>query len=108
MLQSGRYIDRLKEIGEYNVTIQAEGYETKRDVIHISDYINLPLSFALTYIVQTGDLNRDNQVDIGDAIICLQGLSKIHSDNFYYDKKALIDNNLGLRDAIYILRSMGE
>ena len=108
MHQSGRYIERFKHTGQYSITIQADGYETKHDIIDITANNNMPLNFGMTFMVQTGDLNRDNKVDILDAIMCLQRLSKINSPNFYYDKEAFIDDNLGLRGAIYILRSVAD
>jgi hypothetical protein len=107
MRQSGRYIERFSETGHYQVTIAADGYETIHESVDITESINTPLNFGISYTVQTGDLNRNKTIDIGDAIMCLQFLSDIQMNDYYYDEAALIGNDVGLRDAIFILRKLG-
>jgi hypothetical protein len=107
LCKSGRYIEKFNEAGHYQVTIQAEGYETANESVDITENINIPFNFGISYTVQTGDLNRNRTIDIGDAIMCLQVLSGIQVNDFYYDEAARIVNDVGLRDAILIVRKMG-
>ena len=107
MRKSGRYIGRFHKTGHYQVTIQANGYETANESVDITENINIPFNFGISYSVQTGDLNRNKTIDLGDAIMCLQQLSDIQMNDYYYDKDALMGNVVGLRDAILILRQVG-
>ncbi|ETR67149.1 MAG: hypothetical protein OMM_11901 [Candidatus Magnetoglobus multicellularis str. Araruama] len=77
MRQSGRYIERFNEPGFYNVSIQANGYETKNESVEIIKNKNQSLDFDISYKFQTGDLNKDRNVDLKDVIMCLQRISEM-------------------------------
>jgi Leucine-rich repeat (LRR) protein len=76
MRQSGRYIERFKDPAFYNVSIQANGYETQNESVEIIKNKNQSLDFDISYIFQTGDLNKDRNVDLKDVIMCLQRISE--------------------------------
>jgi len=43
---------------------------------------------------------------MGDAILALQILSGVQNSDYHYAQEALVDNNVGLADIIYVLRSI--
>jgi len=55
-----------------------------------------------------GDMNNNNRVDTGDAILCLQLISGVDIAEYIYDPEVLQGNYAGLRDAIYIMKFLSE
>jgi len=100
----GLSIERLQP-GDYEITIHGDHYHSRQESMNINQ--DLSLSFDLTSTIETGDINRNDQQDIGDAIQCLQVISGF-DDGYYYDQSALTFDVLELRDAIFILQSLSE
>jgi hypothetical protein len=106
MNQQGKYIKRVKP-GAYEAIITADHYNSNKEIIIINDIETL-LSFALQSIIQTGDINRNENHDLGDAIQCLQILSRFDNTSYFFDQSALTGDRLELRDAIFILQRLAS
>jgi Leucine-rich repeat (LRR) protein len=105
MSHIGHYIKDFDSTGQYKVTIHTEDYyETAIESVAITSGDN-HISFAVS--VETGDLNKNKIIDIGDAILGLKIISDIKITNSY-SKAAVIDENAGLQDILYIFRSVGS
>jgi hypothetical protein len=104
MNQQGYYIQRLLP-GAYDLTVQGDHYNAKQEHMVINS--DLSLSFDLQTRIQTGDIDRNEEQDIGDAIQCLQIISGFDV-GYYYDPAALTGKVLELRDVIFILQKLSE
>jgi hypothetical protein len=107
MNHQGHYIERLQP-GAYDINIFGDHYTFQPAKIIIDDQPEISLSFALTSTIQTGDINRNGKQDIGDAILCLQVISGVNENFYYYDPGALTGDVVELRDAIFILQMLSE
>jgi DNA-binding beta-propeller fold protein YncE len=102
----GLYISRIQP-GAYDISIHGDHYYSRQETMMINSGFGSALSFALTSKIQTGDINRNEKLDIGDAVLCLQIISGLDND-YYYDLGALTGEVLELRDAIFILQGVSE
>ena len=106
MNQQGHYIKRINP-GAYEVEVSADHYNSTKQIIIIND-LETSLSFALQSRIQTGDINRNGNYDLGDAIQCLQILSGLDSLSYYFDPSALTGDRLEVQDAIFIMQVLSE
>jgi len=102
----GRLIQKLDLSDTIDLTITANTYKAAYTKINADNSPIISLSIPLVSNVQTGDINRDETIDIGDVIYALQILSGLPSSDSYDAKAALIGDNVGLVDIIYVLRLM--
>jgi hypothetical protein len=102
----GILIQQLDLSNTVDITISAPTYESAYTQITDKGLPILSLAIPLVSNVQTGDINRDENIDMGDAILALQILSGVQNSDYHYAQEALVDNNVGLADIIYVLRSI--
>jgi len=110
--QNGGYNLENHPTGTYMLTAEAEGYQTltytdlsvtataltKRD-------ISLTPSGAAA--LQKGDLNKDNSVDLKDAILALRVLAGLNFSGTYDIQTDVNgDNRIGLEEVIYVLQKV--
>jgi Leucine-rich repeat (LRR) protein len=104
--QLGHLIQKVDLSDAIDLTITALTYETAYTKINAEDNTMISLAIPLVSNIQLGDINRDEIVDINDAILGLQLVGGMPVPGFYYDPPALILDNVGLADIIYVLRLM--
>jgi len=103
--QQGFSIERLQP-GDYEININGDHYHARQESMTILR--DLSLSFNLNSTIQPGDINRNERQDVGDMIQCLQIISGIDDQSYYYDPGALTGDLLELRDAIFIMQALSD
>jgi hypothetical protein len=108
MNQNGLSINRFMKSGMVNLAISADNYSPiTNETIEIIHGEMQSFNFSLDFKSSPGDINRNGECDIGDAIQCLQVLSGL-DDRSYYDSSVLTGDVLGLRDGIFILQQLSK
>jgi len=109
MHSNGVYIKRFFRPGLYKVAVIADNYTPlHNESIEIIPGQIQSFNFSLDFQSSLGDINRNGKRDIGDAIMCLQVISGVDENFYYYDPEALTADVIELRDAIFILQMLSE
>jgi len=102
--QLGHLIQKVDLSDAIDLTITALTYETAYTKINTEDSPMISLAIPLVSNIQLGDINRDETIDIDDAILGLQMLGGIPVSDNYFEQTVFIGDNVGLADIIYVLR----
>jgi len=100
----GFFIHQFDPRDTIELTIAAATYETSYTKIYTKDASMITIDIPLMPHIQTGDINRDEYVNIGDVIWGLQLLSGVQLSYNFYAQGALDAEDVRLADMIYILR----
>ena len=100
----GQLIQKSDLTTPLDLTITAMTYETAYTRLNADDSPIITLAIPIHSNIQTGDINRNEIIDIGDAILGLQILAGMPVLDYYYDQAALVEGNVGLADIIYVVR----
>jgi len=63
--------------------------------------------YQLLKLIAGGDVNGDGVIDLVDAVIALQILSKLYASDVYTEADVNNDNVIGVPEAIFILQKVG-
>jgi hypothetical protein len=111
----GGYYLGIVPAGTHTMTVTAEGYYPKSfSNVTLSSGEIITKNFELESIILTtkGDINRDSNIDLIDAILSLQALSGIDTSgkipSHYEMSGADVDNDgkIGFAEAIFILQDI--
>jgi len=102
----GKLIQKINVSEAIDLTITAVTYETAYTRLYVDDSHIISLSIPLVSNIQVGDINKNEKIDIGDAILGLQILGDMPVFEYSYHQAAVIGDNVGLADIIYVLRLM--
>lgn len=94
--------------GTYTLNVSAPGHQDA-----IIENVNVVTGTAVRLDIgmdaSAGNFNCDDAIDVADAIIALQIVCGItHADAACLDAWAILDNKIGIRDAIYCLQSAAD
>jgi hypothetical protein len=104
----GKLIQKINLSEAIDLTITAVTYETAYTRLYVDDSPIISLSIPLVSNIQVGDINKNEKIDIGDAILGLQILGDMPVFEYSYHQAAVIGDNVGLADIIYVLRFSGR
>jgi hypothetical protein len=98
----------IKDPGTYSALVTAAGFDVKALNITIleGNLVTKDIGLDMEIADELGDINRDGQVTVADAILSLQVMSGLTPAGVYLDNDVNGDGKIGMADFIFVLQKV--